>query len=286
MVRALLILTALVVLAPIARADPDDAVALLPLDADKALEIYGQPVASEIARALVAGHVDVVVVGPKMAVPPRARLILDGTITAKGAAVILSVRMRNPVDGTTLLTLSSTAPSLANIDTAAAEVSAKVLPAVRDRLAAMTAVHEPVRPKPVVTAATAPVLAPVRIAVTARGASAEPLRAALATEVTAWATAHHRAAVPLDAAPAAGTELAIAFDIAKLTLDPGEVPTGRARVRVRISDGTGVVFDRVVITDSVVGERAMPAAALTGRIAREVLEILRPHLRRLVPSWR
>src|SRR5215468_10544975 len=57
-----------------------DVVALLPLDADKSLEIYGQPVASELARALVAGNVYVVVVGPRMAVPDNARLIIDGTI--------------------------------------------------------------------------------------------------------------------------------------------------------------------------------------------------------------
>src|SRR4249919_3150487 len=77
-----------------ARAEPaaqGDAVALLPLDAERSLEIYGQPVASELARALVAGSVQVVVVGPKMAVPERARLIIDGTISlGKASAVTIS----------------------------------------------------------------------------------------------------------------------------------------------------------------------------------------------------
>ena len=42
--------------APVAHGQPTpgEAVALLPLDADRSLEIYGQPVASEIARALIA----------------------------------------------------------------------------------------------------------------------------------------------------------------------------------------------------------------------------------------
>jgi hypothetical protein len=283
--------------APRAHAEPEDAVALLPLDADKHLEIYGQPVASEIARALVAGKIDVVVVGPKMAVPERARLIIDGTITAKGDAVILAVRMRNPSDGTTLLTLSSTAPTLASIDTAAAEVSAKVLPAVRERLASF---HKPVvaAPHPVavvgVPAAVAP--APMLVSVTATGAAGEPLRAALTTEVAAWATAHHRAALatePPKLAPkvaaatvlASGRDLAIAFEISRLSLEAGVIPMGRARVRVRIADAKAVLFDRVVVTDTVLGERNMTTEALTARLAREVLEILRPHLRRAVPTW-
>ena len=287
--------------APRAHAEPEDAVALLPLDADKNLEIYGQPVASEIARALVAGKVDVVVVGPKMAVPERAKLIIDGTITAKGDAVILAVRMRNTADGTTLLTLSSTAPTLANIDTAAAEVSAKVLPAVRERLASL---HKPVVDHPHPVAPVAPVAMPVAVApapmlvsVTATGAAGEPLRAALTTAVTAWATAHHREAIAtepptlaLKVAPATvlarGRDLAIAFEISRLALEPGVIPMGRARVRVRIADAKTVLFDRVIITDTVVGDRGQSPAALTARIAREVLEILRPHLRRVVPAWR
>ena len=284
--------------APRAHAEPEDAVALLPLDADKQLEIYGQPVASEIARALVAGNVDVVVVGPKMAVPERARLIIDGTISAKGNAVILAVRMRNTADGTTLLTLSSTAPTLASIDTAAAEVSAKVLPAVRERLASL---HEPVldhpHPVAVVGAPAAVAPAPMLVSVSATGAGGEPLRAALATAVTAWATAHHRAAIPTEPptlaprlAPktvlASGRDLAIAFEISRLALESGVIPVGRARVRVRIADGKAILFDRVVVTDTVLGERGMSADALTARIAREVLEILRPHLRRVVPAWR
>ena len=55
-------------------------VALLPLDAGKSLELYGQPVASELARALASGNIDVQIVGPKMAVPAAARLIVDGTV--------------------------------------------------------------------------------------------------------------------------------------------------------------------------------------------------------------
>src|SRR5262245_6945332 len=74
-----------------------ETVALLPLDGEKRLEIYGQPVAKEIARAMIAGGIDVVVVGANMSVPDHAQLIVDGTIKAgKGDSVTLAIRIRDP----------------------------------------------------------------------------------------------------------------------------------------------------------------------------------------------
>ncbi|HEY5934096.1 MAG TPA: hypothetical protein VIU61_05670, partial [Kofleriaceae bacterium] len=111
-----------------------DAVALLPLDTDARLELYGQPVASEIARALIAGGIDVVVVGPKMAVPDRAKLVVDGTIKGKGDAVVLTIRVRIRENGKALQPqpLESTAPSLTAIDKAAEDLARRLLPIVRD----------------------------------------------------------------------------------------------------------------------------------------------------------
>jgi hypothetical protein len=45
------------------------------------------------------------------------------------------------------------------------------------------------------------------------------------------------------------------------------------------------VFDRVVVTDTVVGDKGVAQPELAARVAREVLAILRPHMRRRVPSW-
>src|SRR5262245_65807930 len=73
-----------------------------------------------------------------MAVPDRARLIVDGTIAlGKASAVTISLRIRNTIDGVVLETLSATAPGLAKIDRAAAELSARILPILRDKLAAL-----------------------------------------------------------------------------------------------------------------------------------------------------
>jgi hypothetical protein len=289
-----------------ARAHADargDAVALLPLDADKNLEIYGQPVASEIARALVAGDIDVVVVGSKMAVPEGARLIVDGTIAGKGGTVVLTVRMRDPTDGTVLRTLSATAASLATIDKAAAELAARVLPAVRDRIAALHEQHEdhgqvtevrhprapapaPAKPRPILISVSTPA-----------SGTFEPLRGALGDAVTGWTRAHDREPVPTDpnrlikafaanTVAASGNDLAIAFEIRDYTVTAGEVPLARARVRVRIANASEILFDRVIATDSVVGDRRGAPEVLATRTAREILEILRPHIRRAVPPWR
>src|SRR5215211_8557017 len=130
MVRSVVIW--LVLLVSFARAD---SIALLPLDAEKRLEIYGQPVAAEIARALKAVNLDVVVVGAKMEVPDSAQLIVDGTLKAKGKEVTVAIRIRNPRDGTVLENVPAQSAPLANIDQAAATISAQVVPLVQKHLA-------------------------------------------------------------------------------------------------------------------------------------------------------
>jgi hypothetical protein len=271
------------------------AVALLPLDAGGRLEIYGQAVATEIARALTAGGVEVVVVGASMDVPAAARLIVDGTLAQDKGLVSLSMRVRNPIDGTVLDTLAATAPSLAQIDKAAAELAARVVPVVRVQLAALA--DRPgidrvvMRPPPTGTAQ--------RVLLVASG-GAEPLRAALAGAAERWARAARReprATEPRElsgvlgpkAVAVANAERAALFEIVDYSVVAArgarDVPLARARVRVQISDASGVLFDRVVTTDTIVGERRMQPERLAARVADEVLAILRPHVRRAVSPW-
>ena len=304
---AIAIALALVVGRSPARAEPaGDAVALLPLDADRSLEIYGQPVASEIARALGAGNVAVVVVGPKMAVPDRARLIIDGTIAlGKASAVTISLRIRNTVDGVVLEALSATAPGLAKIDSAAAELSARILPIVRDKLAAL---HRPppedhgrvIQVRAPASAPQAPVASrgPVLVSLVDARKPAGPgvLLAALDATVAEWVHARKREVKKLDpgkldpriatrSVAAEGSDLAFGFWILGYAADPGPLPMARVRVRVQITNASAVMFDRVVTTDTVVGERNLSVAEMAARVCREVLAILRPHVRRSVPSW-
>ena len=122
---------------------------------------------------------------------------------------------------------------------------------------------------------------------------------ALDTAVGDWMRAHHRQLERIDAsklAPAVasqavhGDDFAIGFWVLgyapeALAGDGRTVPAGRARVRVRIADARAVIFDRVVTTDTVLGEVGASPGALADRVAREVLEILRPHMMRDVRAW-
>jgi len=303
MIRALVAIAAcwILGLATPASAEPSPgaAVALLPLDTERSLEIYGQPVASELARALVAGDVPVVVVGPRTAVPERARLIIDGTIAlGKAGAVTISLRLRSTLDGTVLATLSATALGLAKLDGATAELSTRILPLVRDRLAATQRPPADTRSGAPVAAAARPAERIVLVAISdaRRGAKAVALTGVFDAALAGWARLHHcelRAhdASKLDRKIVAKTVEAARADAAiRLTLldyapTGAPVPMARARVRVQVADAHAVVFDRVVATDTVLGDRGSSPAELAARVAREVLAIVGPHLRRSVPSW-
>ncbi len=272
-------LVLLLVFAGRAFAEPRDAVALLPLDAEKHLEIYGQPVASEVARELSTGGIEVVVVGAKMAVPERARLVLDGTITAgKDGAVALAIRIRERASGTVLDKLDASAPSLTAIDRAAAELSARVLPAVKARLAALD--RPPPAPRPEQghrQAAPAPPAPHAIVGTVGPGTLHDALTAALGE----WTPRHGYVAADKDG------DATLALTQVAYSVEHGEVPLAPARVRVRIEDRAHKkLFDRVVVTDTVVGDKKMADDRLAARVAREVLYILEPHMRRAVPSWR
>lgn len=252
-------------------------VALLPLDAGKSLELYGQPVASELARALASGNIDVQVVGPRMAVPAAARLIVDGTIKpGTGEAIQLSIRVRNPADGTVLDTLSATATSLSTIDKAAADLAARVVPVIRARLATLDQKPAvPVEPTPPERTPPTPTAAPAPVELSLSVLGAEPLRAPLTATLLARAESTRHVVRE-------GSATAIVLEVRGYEVVAGAVPMARARVRLAI----GTQFDRVLFTDTVVGEKGMASEALAARVAQEVLVIARPHLRRVVTSWR
>jgi hypothetical protein len=299
-----LLAISLVVLAGVqARADePGHAVALLPLDADAKLELYGQPVASEVARALVKGGIEVVVVGPKMAVPAQARLVVDGTIKAgKGDGVTITVRIRDASDGSVYDTIPVTAASQTAIDHAAEELSAKVLPSVQTKLkdliekdraaAALREVKPRVTPPPVIVKSPQ-----VLIAVSSsNSASGDALSKALGTQLVPWAVHRHHEAVVSSALGKNASrsvsirkaDFAIELNVLDVTIDHNDdrIPLATARVRVRISDPQSTVFDRVVVTNTIVGEKNLAADKLIDRIAREVLSIAEPHVRRRIPTW-
>jgi hypothetical protein len=297
--RSLLVL--LVLFGGLARAD--DRVALLPLDAEAKLEIYGQPVASEVARVLRDANIAIEVIGAKMAVPDSAKLIVDGTIAAgKKNEIVLTLRIRNPIDGVTLATVSSTAAGIANIDKAASDVSARLMTVLRERLAAMKPADkvDPIGNVHQIDAPPQPEFRPVLAAAASHGDvnESEPLRAALTVQLETQLHRVYRTPQLVD--PAKMTAALATKTVAENKLDLGMllevtsysveledgVPIARAHVRVRVTDAVEMLFDRIIVTDSIVGEKNMSMAALAQRVAREVFDIARPHLKRKVKAWR
>ena len=296
--RLFTMLIAMLCIAPrIARADSEP-IALLPLDADGRLEIYGQPIAAEIARALTDGKLTVVVVEAKMAVPDGTKLVVAGSITAKGTAVVLGVQVRNPADGTVTDKLEEPAANVAAIGKAAAKLAERLAPVVKARLEVLRKVVVPDRkPPPVRPQVVEPVvLLGVGVSMNA-SLIVEPFRQALIDSVNRTLRANQRQPSPVDASTL-GAQLAvqtvatarasrgIVFEILDYAIEPGMIPLVRARVRVRIADGTRVQFDETLATDTIVGDKLSPPGVLAFRTAREIMTILRPHLRKLEPRWR
>jgi hypothetical protein len=250
-----------------------DTIAMLPLDGEKRLEIYGQPVAAEIARALKAAGLDVVVVGARMDVPDRVQLIVDGTIkSTKNKQIELSIRIRDPRDGTTLETLPAPATKLGDLDKAAADLASRVVPSVKTQLEALAKAATP--PQPLDTSKQ-PVVQPRPVAPQAQLATVVKTR-------TGLKPAAFTAALDREAALWAATQrypATVSFEVLGYWPQTGKPPMARARVRVVIESGA-TRFDRVVRTDTVVGDAASTLDQLAERTAREVLAIVRPNLRR------
>ena len=213
-----------------------------------------------------------------MDVPDNAQLIVDGTIkTDKKKQITLSIRVRDPRDGTTLETLPEPPTALDNLDKAAADLSSRVVPSVKAQLdmlakaaAAAKQAAEPKPVEPVVHSVTAVAEAPTLSALTsARLATAQlaALRTALDHELPAW----------LKSEPYTAT---LSLEVLSYSVDKGKVPFAHARVRARVSNSRGVMFDRVIVTDTIVGDAGIAPEQLAERTAREVLAIVRPNLRR------
>jgi hypothetical protein len=292
-VRALLITIAILVGSAIAHADPPQpTVALLPLATGKGFELYGQPVAAEVARALRAGGLEVVVVSAGATPPARAHLAVDGTI-AGGAhgAVALQVRVRDLDKGAVVATLDASAPELTELDHAAADLSSRVLAAVKEQLAIRAKASEPppivppphhdTPPPQLRPAARPPVDLPAAFAWgTGLGPDFTDDTAAGVARALIARTGHRAVDQPgrPDGKPIAA-DYGLAIEIVKYEVEQDGVWTARASARVRwIDPGGHTLATRIVHTDTVVGSRKDDRAAVARDAAAELADILAPRV--------
>lgn len=284
-----------------ARAQPRK-VALLPLDAAGKLELYGHPVAAEVARTLASPEVEIVLVGTDAAVPLDAVLLIEGELSTSRRRVMVELRLRTLESRTPLATVSATERSVASLDRAAVEAAHRLSPSLLAELARRAEVArapEPIKApaRPVESAAAPPVapatpLAPAILVASANDGVAladreqflyDLVGAASRLTSARWRPTPielpevNRAAM-LGAVATSPGALGVAFVAQKLEVSSGPAFLGKAQVRVIVTHQHRVLFDRVLLTDSVVGRRKADRSQLLGLLAREVVEILRPRL--------
>jgi hypothetical protein len=223
---------------------------------------------------------------------------------------VLQLRLRDPSDGSELgEKLEETAPSLTALPTAATKLAQRLLPVVKAQLEEIKKKKTKKADPPNTTKVVTPMVSPepvMLVGVAVPGGATPvtgPLGASLVVQVNDWVRASKRQPSPVDASvlgiqlatqtvSTAKAERGVAFEILDYTIDEQETmnmtrfPLARARVRVRIADAEKIVFDRVISTDTIIGDRGMRGEALAARVAREVLDILRPHMKRVEPKWR
>lgn len=278
------------------RSNKSDRLALLPLDAPGKLAIYGQPVAAEVARVLGEARLLVVVVGADQVVPQDAALVIEGSISSARRRVTVELRVRSLHSSAPLLVVSAAERSLATLDRAAAAVAAKLLPQLQAELARRKPAPEPgptlpvpEQPEHAPEKLEAAPLPPALLAISATG-SAEADFERFASGVLAASARLTRArwqstrialsevspASVQGAAAAAPGAIAVGISVRGLEVSSGAPYVGKVRARVILAAGGKVVFDRVVVTDSVIGKRKGDRAQLLELLARELMDIVRP----------
>ncbi|MBK7071611.1 MAG: hypothetical protein IPH44_04835 [Myxococcales bacterium] len=289
---ATLVLVALALARP-AAADRPTTIAVIPLQADRRLALYGAPVASELAGALERAGFEVVLVSDVAVVPTRAWLVVDGRLVATGKAVTIELRIRDPERAVDVTRLAARAPTLASIDAATRDLAADLTAAIAAARAAAAPPppHDPIDPvaprdpiDPV--APIAPPPAPpdprphaqlvVRGKALHDGAGA-PLDVAALTRPALTRLAARLGYVVVDdpAAP-----LVITAELTRLVAGfEGDVPVGRGRARVIVSRAGAVVFDRLVRTDTVVGSRGDRVDTVVRLVAAQAADVVLPRVR-------
>jgi hypothetical protein len=282
-------------------------IALLPLAADSKLALYGQPVASEVARSLERDGFSVVLVTSTAPVPSKARLVIDGRIVrGTGGAVLLEARVRDPEAGTVVAELSATAASLTRIDEAATELAGSLSKVLETGLAAQAEAKrapkvEPAKNPGSGTVESAPAKVDTRplalvsmtssVAVGADDPAVEPLLRAGAVRLAGLIG--HRSddlreegVADLGAAlTAQQAALIVRIELLSMRYENGGVITARARARVRVIAADGTVFDRIVRTDTLVGGRGDRRDAVARAAVDQIVDIAMPRVReRLEPK--
>jgi hypothetical protein len=268
-------------------------VALLPLDAPGKLAIYGQPVAGEVARVLGAAGLEVVVVGATMQAPRDAVLVIEGAISGTRRKVVVKLRLRALDSRTPLDIAEASAASLEALDRAASSVANQLLPKVQVQLEklrppatspqpAEPAIVPPPAPPPIAALPPAVIAAQAETELEMRDVFVQALaEAGAGLAGKRWKPLQVELpqinpAVMIGAIATAPGAIGLAFDVRQVSLSTKPVLIGSVKVRVIVTFSSKVLFDRVLVTDTIVGGRKATREDMMALMAREVVSILRP----------
>lgn len=311
---ALALLVALAAPATAQTSSGGASIALIPFTAEKRLKLYGTPVAAEITRALREAGLDVTLVSEGEAVPPRARLVVDGRLVRKGAGVVIEARIRDPERGVDVARPSGTAPALGDIDRAAAAVAGELVTSIRAGLAEQDAatakaraalaptagppVPEPSsgsgKPRPIDRRPLAIVVVRAREIADGDGAPVDVTALVAPAAIELGARLGHRVAVEPAASGGTfdpvvyggrGASLLVTFELLDfLRGTQAGIPIARARARVTVLDAQGNrVYRRIVRTDTLVGSRGDRVDTLVRFAAAQVSDVVSPRIRERLP---
>jgi hypothetical protein len=307
------------------RADEQPVIAVLPLAASgPRMSIYGAPVASAVARHVRAqGRFRVEALALDDVLPQRVDLVIDGRIVkARGSAVRLEARVRDPARGVTVAEVVTGARPLGEIDRLAQELASALAEpldmAMRDARrkgtvagaaasaatgATGTASGPVVRnsqPGPGQPAHVTPgdaARAPVMVVFSAVGVAAggavpvvdvaTHASDALARRLGFRPVRGPAGVLTQDATRAAlaqaGAGYGLILDVHDVRFSWAGVLLGRGRVRAILFDAGGQrVYDRLRSTDTVVGSRGDHHAAVVRFVMEQATDIFAPELLRVM----
>ncbi len=286
-----------------------DVVGVLPFTADDGLAIYSVPAADAVARRLRKAGARVQSLTLSGEVPAQVGLVIDGRIVrASGSRVTLEASVRDPRRARIAVDTIATDPRpLEEIDRLADSLGDKLAPRIaaaqrelRERAAAEArarregaiirlpadAGHDEPRPA---THDERPGMLVLQAGGRTKGASIATrhgywLAARLGYRPVAGAGVGIPPMPEVTAAMArANVALALMIDVRSVNLEWRGVLTARGRVRIVLVDARGrTLFDRVARTGTLVGSRGDGPDALIHYIAEQAVEIVVPHLRRLL----
>ena len=295
------------------RADEQPVIAVLPLAAPgPRMNIYGAPVASAVARHVRAqGRFLVEALELDDVLPQRVDLVIDGRIVkARGSAVRLEARVRDPARGVTVAEVVTEARPLGEIDRLAQELAGALAEpldvALRDARrqrgsemgapGASAMVPDDRDPQPAPAApepshAHAPVMVVFGAIGEVQGGVVPVVDMATHASQALARRLGFRPVRGPDGVPAqdamratlarAGAAYGLILDVRDIRFAWAGVLLGRGRVRAVLFDAGGQrVYDRIRSTDTLVGSRGDHHAAVVRFVMEQATDIFAPELAR------